>query len=255
MRASWRVLSTLNSQQKYSPRRPDLEAILHNENYDASMREGVRTYLREVALVLANEQQRPLTGVFYWVPLPHDSDQRNQWTLQAFFDEWRPTSDHVYVWQHVQDSLRTKWRRSFEQIEYCSLPRGHVSRVLNPNSSIRPGPPVIYHGGDAPIGFGELDEVRGVFNLSVTTPAVFDEVEQMIAGQPEKLSCQLKINLSPYNGAFAKKDSVSGFIGLQLAARQGQDWPSASQECCLDGARSRVSTLTLLSRTSFRDFG
>ncbi len=180
---------------------------------------------------------------------------KKSWTLQAFFDEWRPTSDHVYVWQHVQDSLRTKWRRSFEQIEYCSLPRGHVSRVINPNSSIRPGPPVIYHGGDAPIGFGELDEVRGVFNLSVTTPAVFDEVEQMIAGQPEKLSCQLKINLSPYNGAFAKKDSVSGFIGLQLAARQGQDWPSASQECCLDGARSRVSTLTLLSRTSFRDFG
>jgi len=195
MEDSRRVLSMLNSQQKSSLRRPDLEAILHNENYNASMREGVRAYLREVALVLAKEQQRPLTGAYYWVPLPNDSDQGIQWTLQAFFDDWRPNSDHVYVWRHVQDSLRTKWRRSFEDIDYCSLPRGRVSRILNPSSSMRPGPPVIYHGGDAPIGFGGLDEVREVFNLPTTTPAVFDEHEQMIAGRPEELSRVLKIDL------------------------------------------------------------
>ena len=195
MEDSRRVLSMLNSQQKSSLRRPDLEAILHNENYNASMREGVRAYLREVALVLAKEQQRPLTGAYYWVPLPNDSDQGIQWTLQAFFDDWRPNSDHVYVWRHVQDSLRTKWRRSFEGIEYCGLPRGRVSRIINPRSSMRPGPPVIYHGGDAPIGFGDLDVVKRAFNLPATTPMVFDVHEQMISGQPEELRRVLKIYL------------------------------------------------------------
>ena len=176
-------------------RRPDLEAILHNATYDGGMREGVRRYLRTAALTLAQEKNRPLTGAYYWVPLPDRSGQRIRWMLQAFFDDWRPTSDHVYVWRHVQDSLNIRWRRSFQKVDYCSLPRGRVCRLVAQDSSRQNGPPIIYHGNDAPLGSGHLDEVRSVFYLPAVTPAILDEHEQMIAGQPEELCRVLGIDL------------------------------------------------------------
>lgn len=63
----------VNRQERTSLRRPDLEAILHSARYDAGMREGVRSYLRAFALTLAQEENRPLTGAYYWVPLPDRS--------------------------------------------------------------------------------------------------------------------------------------------------------------------------------------
>jgi len=176
-------------------KRPDLETILRNPAYDAEMRETLRNRLRESSLDQAKAQKRCLTGAYFWVPLPTTSHHRVRWVVEAFFDEWRPNSDHVYVWRHVQDSLAHHWGRSFRSVDYCGLPRGRVCRALGQVGRSRRNLPIIYHGGDAPIGADGPDHVRRSFNLPRAAPAIFDEHERLIAGQPEELARVLGFDL------------------------------------------------------------
>lgn len=129
----------------------------------------------------------PLTGGWYWVPLPGGDSV--MWHVQAFYDCWRSRSDHVVIWRHVRDSLAHDWRRRLTNIQCYSLPRGRVSRRTDS------GIIAIYHGNDAPRGSGGLAAVRRAFDLPRSVPAIFDEHEQCIAGQPEALSRALGIEL------------------------------------------------------------
>ncbi len=186
---------TSPTRKRTNNKRPDLTTILRNPAYDASTREALRDRLRESSLDQAKAEKRRLTGAYYWVPLPTAAQRQVQWVVQAFFDDWRPSSDHVYVWRHVQDSLAHQWGRSFRAVDYCSLPRGRVCRALGHVGWRRGNLPIVYHGGDTPIGSNGLAEVRRNFNLPSAAPAIFDEHEQMIAGQPEELARVLGFDL------------------------------------------------------------
>lgn len=140
-------------------------------------REAERHRLRELTLRAA--RRSPLTGGWYWVPLPRD--RGIAWQVHAFYDCWASASDHVRIWRHVRDSLEHHWARRLLRIECYSLPRGRVSPRADG------GAIVIYHGDDAPPRMGSLAAVRRAFNLPRATPMVFDEHEQCIAGQPEAL--------------------------------------------------------------------
>ncbi len=141
-------------------------------------REARRRELRELTLRAADAG--PLTGGWYWAPMPADGGV--VWQVHAFYDCWRSPSDHVRIWRHVRDALETGWRRRLAAIECYSLPRGRVARRADT------GQVALYHGGDAPRRSGGLAVVRRAFNLPRATPALFDEHEQCIAGQPEALS-------------------------------------------------------------------
>ncbi|HEV3024867.1 MAG TPA: hypothetical protein VGX76_20465 [Pirellulales bacterium] len=140
--------------------------------------------------------RRPLTGAWYWVPVPAGGGAV-RWELQAFFDIWRPSSDHIDVWKHVVDSLEYHWRRRLARFDYASLPRGRVSRRITDAGGAHDDDalPVIYHGNDAPRGGGGLARVRRAFNLPRSAEAMFDDHERCIAGQPEALSRALGIDL------------------------------------------------------------
>lgn len=151
-------------------------------------RRAVRAAARQVA-------QGPLTGAWYWVPLPA-GEGRLAWEVQEFFDCWASSSDHVHIWKHVIDSLRHHWQRSFAGIEYCSLPRGRVATpIVHRHRSRRPPAAAIYHGNDSPLGQGGIALVKASFNLPASTPVIFDEHEQCIVGQPEALSRALGVEL------------------------------------------------------------
>lgn len=148
-------------------------------------REAQRQRLRGLTLRAAGRAL--LTGGWYWVPLPKGDD--TAWQVQAFYDCWQSSSAHVSVWRHVRDSMQHHWRLKLPWVECYSLPRGRVSQRADN------GVFVIYHGRDAPRGSGGLAAVRRAFNLPRSTPAVFDEHEQCIAGQPEVLERALGIKL------------------------------------------------------------
>jgi len=153
-------------------------------------REAVRCRWRTATRAISSRQS--LTGAWYWVPLPAGGG-RVRWEVQEFFDVWRPSSDHVYIWQHVRDSLECHWRRRLAGIDYYSLPRGRVSRRIGVNGADTVLN--IYHGNDAPRGGGGLASVRQAFNLPRSVGAMFDDHERCIAGQPEALSRALGIDL------------------------------------------------------------
>lgn len=138
---------------------------------------------------------KPLTGSYYWIP-DRGLDGRLAWACEEFFDAWLPSSDHSYVWLHVRDVLEYLWRRSLKDIDYCCLPRGRVCRTLPAiDQSSSRSKLVIYHGQDCPLGPTGLRIVRTKFQIGPDVPAIFDEHEQMIAGQPEALSRRLNVDL------------------------------------------------------------
>lgn len=155
----------------------DLEEIFRRHPDCPPMREAARTYRR--AWAKARVCGAPLTGSYYWVPRPRPAGEI-VWSVQEFFDCWRPSSDHVYVWQHVRDSLELRWGRSFPDIDYRSLPRGRVICRVGSGENFGKTELVIYHGDDSPLGRRGLALVRRAFQLPHNTPAVFDEHEQTI---------------------------------------------------------------------------
>lgn len=161
--------------------------------HSSADRELERQRLR--MLTIATAGSGPLSGGWYWLPAPIRERGVN-WRVQAFYDCWRTPSDHIHVWRQVLDSLRSHWRRSLKNIDYCSLPRGRVAQPLQCTLA-KTGKPqfAIYHGDDSPIGRRGLQLVRRAFNLPRTTRAYFDEHEQCIAGQPESLSRALGYDL------------------------------------------------------------
>lgn len=166
---------------------------------DQLFTEGMSPSEREVkriALRAATRRQHcePLTGAWYWAPLPSGRGSV-EWEIQEFFDCWGRT-DHVHIWRHVLDSLTCLWRRSFVRIDYCSLPRGRVAMpILHGRGSTRQPAAAIYHGNDSPLGERGIALVRKSFNLPFSSRAIFDEHEQCIAGQPQALSRVLGIDL------------------------------------------------------------
>lgn len=169
----------------------DLEELFRRYPGRPLMREAARAYRRCWARA---RSAGPLTGSYYWVPLP-GRDGCIHWTLQEFFDHWQPSSDHSYVWKHIRDSLELHWQRSMKGIGYCSLPRGRVSARLNDGGFSVMTEPVIYHGHDSPLGDQGLETIRQAFHLAAGVKAIFDEHEQMIAGQPESLTRALRLDL------------------------------------------------------------
>lgn len=170
--------------ERFDPARVDLDRMVAALGSRAA-REAERRRLRELTLQAARGE--PLTGGWYWMPMPGNGGVT--WQVQAFYDCWRSPSDHVCIWRHVRDALEAAWMRRLTDIECYSLPRGRVSRRADNNQL------VVYHGQDAPRGAGRLTAIRCAFNLPRSTPAAFDEHEQCIAGQPEALSRALRCGL------------------------------------------------------------
>lgn len=173
-----------SSMTTFDPSTIDLN-IISKALASRAEREAERQRLRE--LTIQSARQAPLTGGWYWVPLP--AGDSVAWQVQAFYDCWRSPSDHVRIWRHVRDSLEHHWRRRLPRIECYGLPRGRVSRRIV--SGTDSGTIVIYHGRDAPRGSGGLAAIRRAFNLPPSTAALFDEHEQCIAGQPDALELAL----------------------------------------------------------------
>ena len=139
---------------------------------------------------------KPLTGAYYWVPLPGD-DNTIRWTVQEFFDGWRRSSDHVDIWRHVVDSLEFHWNRTIPaDVDYGSLPRGRICQTLF-NQRHKPKRPAyaLYHGNDSPLGRTGLQQIKRLFNQAGDCALVFDDHEQMISGDPEALSSALGFEL------------------------------------------------------------
>lgn len=132
----------------------------------------------------------PLTGAWYWLPIKQDL--KVIWSIETFFDVWQPSSDHIYIWRYVLRLLEYRWQRTLRGIDYCSLPRGRVSRML-----VRQDGPVhaVYHGDDSPVGKRGLMKVKQCFQLPRDCREIFDEHERCIAGQPEALSEALGYDL------------------------------------------------------------
>lgn len=134
---------------------------------------------------------RPLTGAWYWVP--QRTERGICWEVEAFYDGWEPSSDHVVIWPMVRRIVESNWNCSLKGIEYCSLPRGRVSQMILPRGT----PPrfAIYHGNDSPLGPSGLLRVRECFQPPNDCQVLFDEHERCIAGQPEALSGALGYDL------------------------------------------------------------
>jgi len=170
----------------------DLDQLL-KQCATPSKRDAVRRRLREETRQ-ANSKA-PLTGSYYWVPLPGRRDAV-EWRLDTFYDTWGASSGHVDVWKHVQDALSWYWGKSMHAVDYASLPRGRVCRSrLRSAADGSTTVFAIYHGNDCPIGRSGLRVVRRAFNLSHKAPAFFDEHEQMIVGQPDHLSRTIEYDL------------------------------------------------------------
>jgi hypothetical protein len=173
MRRDTGVPATRNRQGGERPKTNwnDLDEILRNPLYDGRMREAARTYRRHRCRAMA--KGRPLTGTFYWVPIP--TKRGIEWTIQEFFDCWKPSGGHVYVWKHIQDSLNVRWGRRGQGVDYRSLPRGRVSMLSAPSARWESGRYLIRLGGGCPVSPANLSKIRKRFNLDPSTPAVIDE--------------------------------------------------------------------------------
>lgn len=104
----------------------DLDQIFRRYPHSPLMRTAARAYRR--AWTRARWPGVPLTGSFYWVPR-RARHGGIEWTLEEFFDVWRPSTDFAYIWRHVRDSLETHWGRSFALLGHRALPRGRVRHV------------------------------------------------------------------------------------------------------------------------------
>lgn len=168
----------------------DLDGLYHRYPASPVMREAARNWLRALARSKAGRQS--LTGSYFWLPLL-DGSRDVTWEIKEFFDEWLPSSDHVYVWRHVRDFLEHRWKRSLDSVGYCCLPRGRVcnSQLVGPNGKARVVT-VIYHGDDSPLGLAGLDQVRNKFNLNPQVRAVFDDHEQRLPDDVECLTIALR---------------------------------------------------------------
>lgn len=157
-------------------------------------REVARVNLRKRTRAAANG--KPLTGAYYWVPLPSDGNMI-RWKVLEFFDCWRLSSDHVDIWLQIVGSLEFHWSRTIpSDVDYCSLPRGRICRtLLNQRSDAKRPKYALYHGNDCPRGRKGLQQIKRLFNQSDDCALVFDEHEQMISGDPEALSSALGFDL------------------------------------------------------------
>ena len=167
----------------------DLRGVLQSKFspcYRNAMRESARKLTRK------QKPRQPLTGAWYWLPTLNDQGCL-RWKLESFYDSWKPTSAHVYVWRHVLDVLQWRWDKTLGGIECYSLPRGRVAQMVTSRNS----PPVfgIFHGDDAPLKKTWLKLVLKEFLLPKAALVIFDEHEQCIAGQPEALSQALGYDL------------------------------------------------------------
>src|SRR4051794_6534463 len=163
----------------------DLNQLYRRYPTSPVMREAARNWLR--AMARGDVSGKPLTGSFYWIPLPNQ-DGGLSWEIKEFFDQWLPSSDHAYVWRHVRDFLEHRWKRSLTDVGYCCLPRGRVCETL---FGRRPDA-VVYHGGDCPVGAVGLNLIRQKFNLGPHVRAVFDEHEQRLLSDARSLAALLE---------------------------------------------------------------
>lgn len=153
------------------------------------MREAARNWLR--ARARSKHSSRPLTGLYFWVPLPTQHGGLS-WQVKEFFEGWLPSSDHAFVWLHVRDVLEHRWKRSLKHVGYCCLPRGRVCETHFGQTTEK----VIYHGNDCPVGLVGLNLVRHKFNLAPLARAVFDEHLQRLFSDAQSLVAILESGLT-----------------------------------------------------------
>lgn len=135
----------------------------------------------------------PLTGAYYWVPMP--SPEGVAWSLTTCHDleVWDGIS-HREFWPHILEILADIWNKDAETLKrrlrnrHTGLPRG---RVVHP----KPGH-VILHDNAAPV-VGWVDQVKSKFQLpEVQAISEYDEFEKLSRDGFQKVREVLGVSLS-----------------------------------------------------------
>jgi len=145
----------------------EITAKIESPFFEISQRQYRNAALREA--------KRPLTGPYYWIPLPDGS-----WDLLEFYDDdYGGYVDHSGVWEQVLLTLAMKWQKDPAKLKQVlanamfGLPRGRVVKLQGLNWGIA-------HGQDEPVGT-DLKQVKRAYNITqVATREWLDDHERML---------------------------------------------------------------------------
>ena len=140
------------------------------------------------------KKERPLTGAYFWVPLPERGEVA--WDLVTCHDlkAWSAIS-HREFWPLILEVLAKNWNLDLQTLDrllhdhHTGLPRG---RVTHPKSGY-----IVIHGDDAPAvvpGWLELVKIRFRLTGVKVTPE-YTEHEKMLGDDPKAVQAALGISL------------------------------------------------------------
>ena len=137
----------------------------------------------------------PLTGAYFWVPLPEQGGVA--WDLVTCHDlkAWSAIS-HREFWPLILEVLAKNWNLDLRTLDrllhdhHTGLPRG---RVTHPKSGY-----LVIHGDDAPSAVANwFDLVKARFQLTgVNVTPELTEHEKMLGDDPQAVQAALGISLN-----------------------------------------------------------
>jgi hypothetical protein len=134
----------------------------------------------------------PLTGAYYWIPVPREAG--HGWDLTTCHDlgVWDGIS-HREFWPFVLNLISKRWGKDPESLSrrlrdhHTGLPRG---RIVHPKTGF-----ILIHGDDAPLA-NWLELVKARFRLSgVKVTLEFTEHEKMLGDDPRAVEVALDVSL------------------------------------------------------------
>lgn len=137
-----------------------------------------------------NARSRPLTGGYYWFPIP--GEDTLSWSPITCHDLGSgPDVGHVDLWPLIISRLAVAWGKDAKPLmrrlanHYTGLPRGRVTRPK--------GTYLVFHGSDSPVA-DWLEQILARFRLAgVPFKEVHEEHERMLPGDPEAIERALGI--------------------------------------------------------------
>jgi len=133
------------------------------------------------------EARKPLTGPYWWIPLPDGS-----WDLAEFYDQDYPEQwiDHSTAWGQAVEVIALKWNKDPAKLKQVlsnamyGLPRGRVVKMQGANWGIA-------HGEDQPPGTN-LTQVKRAYNIAyVAVKEYFDDHERIIPEMAQQVQAAL----------------------------------------------------------------
>lgn len=177
-----------------------MQRYSEDEATDQMIREAMNTpSVRRARWLWRNAFRRaagkPLTGAYYWAPVPKIKSEGWEWELLIFYDleygEVPGDAAHVRVWLDVMKYLAHRWHKPERDLidalqgSLYGLPRGRVDFLDD-------GQIGIFHGNDAPVA-DWLTAVKKAFVLDGMSVPAFEQ-ERMFPGHPRKVRLSLGID-------------------------------------------------------------